>query len=346
MVLFSGLTALAFGIPSLLLVRLLFGAAEGPFASNVNKTVSRWFPQDERATALGLGNAGTPLGGAIAGPIVGLLAVAFGWRVPFVVIALLGLAWVAAWLLIATDRPDQNRWVNEVERRKIAASSGNSAAPATGMPFLFYLKQPAVIATTCAFFSYTYLLYFFLSWFPSYLISAQHLSVQRMSVVSAIPWLLGFAGFVIGGFVCDWLLRRTGNALLARKLVLVTSLLIAGLCVGLAGMSEGVNAAVALMAVSVFFMYVAGHTYWALILEVVEPAKVGAVGGFAHFIANLSGIIAPIATGYLVEWTDAFTSAFVLAGCVAAFGALAVAFFVRTGARLKAMPEIPAARPL
>ncbi len=160
-----------------------------------------------------------------------------------------------------------------------------------------------------------------------------------MGIVSAIPWLLGFLGFLAGGFICDWIFQKIGNVVLARKIVLVTGLSVAGLCAALAGIVTGVAAAVTLMAVSIFFMYGAAHTYWALILELVEPEKVGTVGGFAHFMANCSGIIAPITTGFLVQWTHAFTSAFILAGVISAMGALSVAVFVQSKTPLKKVSE-------
>jgi len=116
---FCGLTAVAYNVTTLLIFRALFGAAEGPFPSNVNKTVGRWFPQGERASALGVGNSGTPLGGALAGPIVGYLAVAFGWRFSFVVVMVLGLLWVVAWLVYSSDSPEQNRRVTAVELEEI-----------------------------------------------------------------------------------------------------------------------------------------------------------------------------------------------------------------------------------
>jgi MFS family permease len=186
-----------------------------------------------------------------------------------------------------------------------------------------------VLATAFAFFGYAYILYFFLSWFPSYLTTAQHLSIKNMGIVSAIPWLLGFAGLAGGGFVCDYVFRLTGNALFSRKLVLVTSLLIAAICVALAGVVTSVEAAVALMAVSVFFMYLTGSTYWAIILDTVERARIGGVSGFVHFIANCAGILAPMVTGFLVQWTGVFTSAFALAGAIAVLGAAGVAVFVK-----------------
>ena len=83
------------------------------------------------------------------------------------------------------------------------------------------------------------------------------------------------------------------------------------------------------MAVSVFFMYLTGNTYWAIILDTVEPGRIGGVGGFVHLIANIAGIIAPSVTGFLVQTTGSFTSAFVLTGAMAVLGAVLVAVFVK-----------------
>ena len=117
--------------------------------------------------------------------------------------------------------------------------------------------------------------------------------------------------------------------LFARKLILVTSLTIAAICVALAGIASSVAMVVALMAVSVFFMYLTASTYWAIVLDTVEGGRVGAVSGFVHLIANLAGIVAPMATGFLVQASGTFTSAFVVTGGIAVLGALGVAIFVR-----------------
>ncbi len=329
---FCGLTALVFSYASLLTVRLIFGMGEGPYGSATNKLVSNWFPRRQQASAVGWANAGTPLGGALAGPIVGFIALSFGWRVSFVVIAIIGLCWAAAWLLLVTDRPEQNPHISAAERADIAGDPEPSGVlPPARLGAL--LLRPGVLATAFAFFGYAYILYFFLSWFPSYLTMQQHLSIKSMSFVSAIPWLLGFIGLAGGGMVCDAIYRATGNALLSRKLVLVSGLLIAAVCVALAGTVSSVGSAVALMTVSVFFMYLTGNTYWAIILDTVDKNRVGGVGGFVHLIANLAGIVAPAATGYMVQASGTFTSAFVLTGGIAVLGALSVVVFVRQPAR-------------
>jgi ACS family hexuronate transporter-like MFS transporter len=76
-------------------------------------------------------------------------------------------------------------------------------------------------------------------------------------------------------------------------------------------------------------MYLTASTYWAIILDTVEEARIGGVSGFVHLIANLAGIVAPAVTGYLVQWTGTFTSAFALTGGIAVLGAVAVAFLVK-----------------
>ncbi|MEO9189652.1 MAG: MFS transporter, partial [Acetobacteraceae bacterium] len=276
---------------------------------------------------------------AIAGPIVGFIALSYGWRVSFVVIAIIGLCWAIAWMALVTDRPEQNRLTSAAERAEIAA---DPAVPSGGPPAKLgtLLMRPGVLATAFAFFGYAYILYFFLSWFPSYLTMQQHLSIKSMSFVSAIPWLLGFIGLAGGGMVCDAIYRMTGNAILSRKIVLVGGLLIAAVCVAFAGEVTSVGSAVALMTVSVFFMYLTGNTYWANILDTIEKGRVGGVSGFVHLIANLAGIVAPAATGYMVQASGSFTSAFVLTGAIAVLGALSVAVFVRPPAAEALRPAV------
>lgn len=339
---FCGLTAAVSGLGMLLVVRVIFGMGEGPFSATANKLVSNWFPRGEQASAVGVANAGQPIGAALAGPVVGLIAIAAGWRVAFVVIAAIGLAWTLVWVLLVTDRPEQHRWLPATERARLV-HAGATRPAAAAQPLSHYLVRPAVLATAFAFFGYACILYFFLSWFPSYLTMARHLSIQKMGVVNAIPWLVGFFGLALGGFVCDAVHRRTGNALFARKLVLVGSLSIAAVCVALAGIVAGIAAVVSLMAVSVFFMYLTANTFWAIILDTVEEGRVGGVGGFVHLIANLAGIVAPAMTGFLVAWSGAFTSAFVLTGAIAIAGALAVAVFVRAPHPAAVPAPLPAA---
>jgi MFS transporter, ACS family, hexuronate transporter len=328
---FCGLTGLAAGFVSMLLIRIGFGIGEGPFSATANKVVSNWFPRREAAGAIGMANGGTPLGGAIAGPLVGLCVVQFGWRVSFFVVAAIGLVWLVFWLSLASNSPDTDSRVSAEERRDIAADRPAALAPHEGPAAGLggFLRDPIVLATAFAFFGYNYVLFFFLTWFPSYLTMARGLSLRDMSIVTVIPWILGCVGLIGGGFLSDAIYRRTGDALFSRKVILTVCLGVAALSIILAGLMTTAASAVALVAVAVCALYLTGSIYWAIVQDTVPAEHVGGVGGFVHGLANTAGIIGPAVTGYLVQATGSFTSAFVLAGAIAVLGVLAVLVFVR-----------------
>ncbi len=326
---FCALTAAAGGFVSLLVIRVCFGVGEGPLSSTMNKVVNTWFPHREAASAVGYANCGTPLGGAIAGPVVGLMAVTLGWKAAFVAIGLIGFVWLFFWIRLASETPREHPGITAEELREI---EDGHAAPSAGLPAQplgFYLKQPVVLATGLAFFGYNYILFFFLTWFPSYLTMAQHLSIKDMSIATVLPWVLGFCGLAAGGALSDAVFRRTGRALFARKLVLTVCLSLAAVSVALAGLVTTVGSALLLMSAAVFFLYLTGSTYWAILQDTVRGENIGGVGGFIHMMANCAGIIGPTVTGFIVQGTGAFTSAFVLAGGIAILGVLCVLVFVK-----------------
>ncbi|HDJ1439385.1 TPA: MFS transporter [Serratia rubidaea] len=331
---FCGMTAFANGFYSMLILRVLFGMAEGPICASANKMINGWFPKKQAATAMGLLSAGSPLGGAVAGPIVGYLALAFGWRPAFLIICSVGIVWMLVWFFIAADSPEKSKRVSEEERalvnaQKATAHHPEEALSADAHGLGYYLKQPIILATAFAFFCYNYILFFFLSWFPAYLVQAHGLNIKEMSLTTVIPWIVGFVGLALGGYISDKIFNITGKLLLSRKIVLVVSLLAAAACVALAGTVSSVMPAVLLMSVSIFFLYITGAIYWAIIQDVVHASRVGGASGFIHLVGSVSGIVGPIVTGYIVQHTGKFDSAFILAGGIAALGALLVLLVVR-----------------
>ena len=332
---FCGATALATGIGSLIVLRVLFGMGEGPFSSSNSKMVNNWFPRKEVASAIGVISSGTPLGGALAGPVVGFMAVQFGWRWAFVAIMLLGLLWLVLWAATTTEHPHENSRVTPDEIELIRAGQADEhaithSADGERLGLRHFLKKPIILATAFAFFSYNYVLFFFLSWFPTYLTEAHHLSLRDMSFATVIPWLLGSIGLAAGGFISDFILRLTGKPLLSRKIVLSSCLGAAAVCVALAGRVASTQSAVALMSVSIFFLYVTGAVYWAVIQDTVPREHVGGAGGFVHLLANLAGVIGPAVTGFIVEATHGnYASAFVLAGAIAVLGAVCSLVWIR-----------------
>lgn len=329
-----GLTALVSGFFTLLFARVAFGVGEGPMCSTTNKAICNWFPRHETATMIGVTFAGQPLGSALAGPVVGLIAASYGWRIAFVVIAVIGLGWALAWRTLVTDQPAQHPKVHAPELRIIqesrAAHVPSEAAHASSLGA--YLIRPSVLALAAGLFCGNYVLYFFLSWLPSYLVDAFHLSLRTMSVVSVIPWIGGMIGYTAGGILSDALLKRSGNGLWARKTVAIAALGCAAACIFLTILAASAAQAVALLAFATLFIVAVPQALWAMSQELVDAEHVGGVSGFTHALSNISGIIAPSVTGFALQWTGSYASSFVVAGAVALTGMVVLSLGIRTRA--------------
>ena len=344
---FTGLTAAGFSFVSFLVIRFLFGFGEGPQATVTAKAMSNWFPQRELGRSIGIANSSTPLGGAVAAPIVvAILEATNGnWRISFIVLGVVGLLFALGWFVVVRSTPETHPWVSKAERQEIV--TGRTARLPAGdtegnVPSMWrFIREPLVISNGIAFFGYAWVLYTFLSWFPVYLLEAQHITLANLSWAGAIPWIGGFLGLIVGGVVADWLAQKTGNAPGSRKAIIIVCLLITAVFMALSMTAASVGAAVALMSGVVFFMYVSGSQYFAIIADLVPGVRYGGVVGFVHFIANLAGIAAPFFVGLIVDRTHSWPLTFGVAAAICAAGGVAMLLFGNIG-RLRALGGVDA----
>ncbi|WP_034912131.1 MFS transporter [Erwinia sp. 9145] len=331
--LFCGATALAGNFAHLLIVRVLFGIGEGPMGTTTNKSIANWFPRKEVGRAVGFTNAGQPLGAAVAAPVVGLVGLHFGWRISFVVIAVLGFIWLLFWLWLFRDKPEQHSRVTDAERQLIVtqrpASRAGKSPAASSISLWRYVFSLPVLGVASAFFCFNYIQYFFLSWLPSYLTDFQHLDIKSMSLIGILPWLGATVGFIGGGIISDAIYHRTGNFLLSRKLVIFCGLAIAAVCVMLTAWSSSVTVAVSLITLASIFAYMTPQACWSLLQDIVPSERIGTAGGFVHLLANLAGILSPGITGFLIQYGGGYASAFLLASLLALVGIALLGLFVR-----------------
>lgn len=326
-----GLTGAVTGFGQLFVVRALFGFAEGPMNSTTNRTITNWFPREETSRTIGFTFSGQTVGSAIAAPVVGLLALAYGWRMAFFAIGALGLLWVVAWRLLMTDTPRENPRVSEAEIALVAASREVSLVPKQhhGLPLRKYLTRPSTLSLGLGMFAVNYTLYIFLSWLPSYLTSALHMDIKHMAFVAAIPWACGFVGYAGGGVIADYVYRKMDNKLAARKVTTILPLGLAAAALLMVNFAPGTVSAVSLIAAAVMMLTCSVQSCWATIHEIVPETRVGAVSGFIHLLSNLSGIIGPTATGFAVEYYGGYSSAFAIASALAIAGVVAMTLFVK-----------------
>jgi sugar phosphate permease len=337
--LLCGLTGLVTGFVQLLIVRTLFGFAEGPMNSTTNRTITNWFPRRETARAVGFTFSGQTFGSAITAPIVAYIAISTSWRISFLILAGFGLIWVIAWSLLVTDLPQDNKRVSKEELQSLADSREPVAPPPGGTyPSLTsYLSRPSTLSLGLGMFAVNYTLYIFISWLPTYLTEALHMQIKEMAIVASIPWIGGLIGYIGGGWTSDFIYNRSSNKLLARKITTITPLAIAGAALLLVTLTTTPAAAVALISLAIMLLTASVQSCGATIHELVPPVRVGGVSGFIHLLSNISGIVGPSATGFAVQYFGGFDSAFYLAGGAAAAGVIAMTICVR---KTVDMPQI------
>jgi MFS transporter, ACS family, hexuronate transporter len=323
---FTGLTAAGAGYVSFLVIRFLFGFGEGPQGSVTVKTMRNWFPQRQMGTAVGVSQGSTPLGGAIGTPLVAWMIAASGdWRVPFIVLGVVGVLMTIGWFAIVRDAPDVHPWATRDDVDDLAHDVSpeiSAADEKNAPPVSYYIRQPLVLATSFAFFGYAWVLYSFLSWFPVYLVEARGVNLKEVALTGALPWVLGFVGYLIGGVLTDAIAARTGRPALARKSVIVAGLTGTAIMLCFVGTATTLAGAVALMSAVVFLLYLTGSNYFTLISDTIPGKRLGGVVGFVHFIANTSGIFAPIVVGAIVDRTHSWVLTFSVSGAICIAGVL------------------------
>ena len=313
----------ATGFFTMLLTRLGLGVGEAPTFPVSYRSVRDWAPYTERGLAVGLIQAGTLLGPALSAPLVAWLIELTSWRTSFVVTGAIGLLWVVVWLAFVST-PERTRWLPEFERRLILAERHGGDVPATHdeVGYRGLLRSPSMwglaISQGCA----VYSVYLYLSWLPNYLQTARGLSLVSSGLFTSVPFLVGAALIVLINWIGDRMLTPDTMRRGTRRLVVVACLVLCSL--GLAiPFVDSLTLVVILTIFPVSFGNTATATNAALTNDLLRSqADSGRAFAFMVLGGNIFGLLAPIVTGYIVQATGSFSSAFMLAGAIALIGAV------------------------
>jgi MFS family permease len=317
-------TGAAGSFATMLLARLGLGVGEAPFAPVTYGSVRAWSPYTERGTAIAAISAGSSLGLALGAPAVAWLIEAVSWRWSFVITGAVGFAWVLVWLSCVST-PEKTRWLPEAERRMILGARDAGVAPPShgGVGYLGLIRCPAMWGLFISQGCLVYTVYLYMSWLPNYLQTARHLSMVGSGFYTAIPFFVASIVNILANWCGDRLMNaeavRGGDR---RYLVGLCLLLTAvGLLIPLVQSLAGV---IALVTIAVSFANVGPAANGALVADLLRsPPDAGRAFAFLVLGGNTFGLLAPIVTGYLVEATKSFNSAFIAAGVLALIGAVA-----------------------
>ncbi|HEY1701505.1 MAG TPA: MFS transporter [Trebonia sp.] len=337
---FTGLTAAATGTASLLGFRLGLGAGESAAGPAATKVVSEWFPRGERATASGVWASGAQAGSALSLPVVAVIVTYLGWRWSFLITAAIALVWGAAWYFFYR-RPRQHRLASAAEvayiegaddaadtapgaERADAERDGHKEASPT-LRWRDLLRYRTVWAMIAGFAAIDFVIYFFITWFPTYLENARGFSLLEVGFYGTIPGIVATACNWAGGLVSDRVYRKTGDVNKARKRCLVPALLCTSV-IALAVVVPTPAEALALLSVSYGAGTFAAAVAWTLPADVAFGSdKVGSLASLQNFAGNAAGALGPYLVGALYAATGSFVAPLAIAGGVAILGALAYA---------------------
>jgi ACS family D-galactonate transporter-like MFS transporter len=335
--------ALASNFPALIVIRMLIGVLEAPSYPINNRVVTTWFPESERASAIGVYTSAQFVGLAFLTPVLAGLYGRFGWPSVFVFSGIVGILWSGVWY-IRYREPEEFPGISGGEISFIRDGGGIPDLTArladqqrlertsfawSDLAFLLtrrklwglYLGQFGLGGTTI----------FFLTWFPTYLVKYRGMDFIKAGFAASVPFIFGFLGVICAGFLSDFLLRRGAGLGLARKIPVVTGLLLSTSILGANFVNS--QAWVIFFMTTAFFGTGLASIVWSLVSAVAPIRLIGLTGGVFNFIGGLSGIIVPIVIGYLAQG-ESFAPALVFVSCLTLLGAFSYGVVVGKVERL------------
>ncbi|KAL0333225.1 UNVERIFIED_CONTAM: putative anion transporter 3, chloroplastic [Sesamum angustifolium] len=301
---------------SLLAVRAFFGLAEGVALPSMNNLLSRWFPTNERATAVGISMGGFQLGNVVGLVLTPLAMSSIGISGPFILFTSLGFLWLMTWINRVANDPQESNSISKAELRLIQAGKSDSHVIKSKLPSLALLfsKLPTwaiVFANITNNWGYFVLL----SWMPVYFKTVFGVNLKQAAWFSAVPWgTMAISGYAAGA-ASDYLIKSGYSTTSARKIMQSIGFIgpgIALLCLNYAK-TPSIAAVFITMALSLSSFSQAGFL---LNMQDIAPQYAGFLHGISNSAGTLAAIISTIGTGFFVQWLGSFQAFLTLTACL------------------------------
>ncbi|MYN30259.1 MFS transporter [Duganella levis] len=312
----------AAAVTTLFILRLLIGAAEAPSFPGNSRIASAWFPTSERGTAAAIFNSAQYFATVLFAPIMGWLVHTFGWESVFFVMGGLGVVMAFIWLKTVYGPKDHPK-ANAAEIAYIEAGgalvdleSKDKVAATTKLDTWSCIKQllgnRMLLGVYIGQYCINTLTYFFLTWFPVYLVQERHMTILKAGFVAALPAVAGFLGGVLGGVISDRLIKSGKSLSVARKTPIVCGMLLSTSMI-VCNYVDADWLVITVMSLA-FFGKGIGALGWAVVADTSPKEAGGMSGALFNTFGNTAGITTPIVIGYILQTTGTFAGALVFVG--------------------------------
>jgi sugar phosphate permease len=326
------ITTTATGLSSFWGIRFLLGVGEAGAFPTATRAMQMWFPRDERGFVQGVSHAASRLGAAIGPPVAVAIMIHYGWRSVFYAIGTLSLLWSLLYLIVYRNMPEEHKRVSRAELARIRGLNEQGEINQANIqkrpkvPWRVLLRHSNMWAVMCAYATYIYSLWIFLSWLPSYLVDHRHFTLIKMGVFASLPLFGGVLGDTLGGWLTDKLLVKTNNLKFARRSVAITGMLGCGLSILPAAMTANPYTAVICLTSAMFFLEMTIGPAWAVPMDIGGEFS-GTVSGMMNFGGQIVGALSPTIFGILVSRGN-WVAPFVISACLTFIGAGIWAFWI------------------
>ncbi|XP_076914036.1 putative anion transporter 3, chloroplastic [Bidens hawaiensis] len=292
---------------ALLAVRAFFGLAEGVAMPSMNIILSRWFPCNERATAVGLSMGGFHLGNVVGLILTPIMMSSIGLSGPFYLFSSLGLLWLTTWTVRVTNDPQESNSISNSELRLIQEGKSNAPPLNKGElpPLRLLLSKMPTWAIIFANVTNNWGYFVLLSWMPIYFKTVFNVNLKQAAWFSAVPWgTMAFSGYVAGA-ASDYLLKAGYSLTFVRKVMQSIGFIGPGLA--LLCLNYATSATVASVFITVALSLSSfSQAGFLLNMQDIAPQYAGFLHGISNSAGTLAAIISTIGTGYFVQWLGSF----------------------------------------
>ncbi|WP_409307928.1 MFS transporter [Pectobacterium sp. B1J-3] len=301
----------------LFILRFMVGFSEAPVMPANSRIVSAWFPVRERGTASAIFNISQYAALVVFNPLLGWITQEVSWEYVFIVMGMVGMVLSLVWYKTMYS-PMKHPTVSKEEVDYIRDGGGlvnmdddPSHKKSASGPQFGYVKQllssRMLLGIYLANYCVNAITWFFLSWFPIYLVKGRGMSILEAGFIAALPAVCGCIGGVLGGVFSDYLLNKGYSLSVARKTPIILGMLMCSSMV-ICNYTTSDVVVVAAMCLA-FFGKGVGALGWTVNADTAPKEIVGLSGGVLNLVTQIGAITTPIVIGYILKETGSFDGA-------------------------------------